>query len=164
MGWVFGFATGTGVSVAGYVGGALIGWSFSRLVAGDSVRTLIDRQPRWAVVRTALVDARPARTALLVALLRFPPNSPFAFTNLVLAATGVRFVPMIVGSIAGMLPRTAVACWVGAQGAATGAKDLAELMKQQGATAVMVGIALLVVALAVMQHIGKRALRAAGIG
>jgi uncharacterized membrane protein YdjX (TVP38/TMEM64 family) len=164
MGWVFGFVTGTGVSVAGYVGGALIGWSFSRLVAGDSVRALIDRQPRWGVVRAALVEASAPRTAFLVALLRFPPNSPFAFTNLVLAATGVRFLPMIAGSIAGMLPRTAVACWVGAQAASTGAKDLAELMKKQGPMAIVIGVVLLVAALAVMQHIGKRALRAAGIG
>jgi uncharacterized membrane protein YdjX (TVP38/TMEM64 family) len=71
---------------------------------------------------------------------------------------------MIAGSIAGMLPRTAVACWVGAQAASTGAKDLAELMKKQGPMAIVIGVVLLVAALAVMQQIGKRALRAAGIG
>lgn len=163
MGWVFGTALGSGVSVAGYVGGAVIGWTFSRLVAGDAVRRAIDGHPKWGVVRAALVDAKPLRTGFLVALLRFPPNSPFAFTNLVLAATGVRFLPMIAGSIAGMLPRTVFACWIGAQGAATGAKDLADLMKKQGPTAVLVGIVLLVVALAVMQRIGTRALRAAGL-
>jgi F0F1-type ATP synthase assembly protein I len=62
-----------------------------------------------------------------------------------------------------MLPRTVFACWIGAQGAATGAKDLADLMKKQGPMAVVVGIVLLVVALAVMQRIGTRALRAAGL-
>ena len=63
------------------------------------MRALIDGHPKWGVVRRALVDARPARTVFLVALLRFPPNSPFAFTNLVLAATGVRFWTMAIGSI-----------------------------------------------------------------
>lgn len=163
MGWVFGTAVGSGVSVVGYVGGAVIGWSFSRLVAGDAVRRMIDGHPRWGVVRAALVDAKPLRTGFLVALLRFPPNSPFAFTNLVLAATGVRFVPMILGSVAGMLPRTVIACWIGAQGAATGAKDLADLMKKQGPVAIVVGLALLAVALVVMQRIGTRALRSAGL-
>jgi hypothetical protein len=52
---------------------------------------------------------------------------------------------------------------VGAQGAATGARDLPELMKQQGTVAVIVGVALLAVALWIMQQIGTRALRAAGL-
>jgi uncharacterized membrane protein YdjX (TVP38/TMEM64 family) len=70
---------------------------------------------------------------------------------------------MMAGSIAGMLPRTAVAVWIGAQGAATGATDLRELMEKQGVTALVVGVLLLVGVLAVMQHIGNRALRAAGL-
>lgn len=163
MGWVFGFALGTPIAIGGYVGGAVLGYGISRLAAGDSIRQRIDSHPRWRVVRSALVDACPARTLFLVALLRFPPNSPFAFTNLVLAATGVRFVPMLVGSVMGMLPRTAVAVWIGAEGAATGAKDLTELVDKQGMTAVLIGVALLVVVLVIMQHIGKRALRAAGL-
>ncbi len=162
-GWIFGFAAGLPVSVFGYVGGALLGWALSRAVTGDAVRSRIDSHPKWRVVRAALVDASPLRTAGLVALLRFPPNSPFAFTNLVLAATGVRFWPMIGGSIAGMLPRTAVAVWIGAQGAATGATGLRELMDRQGLPAVIVGIVLLVAVLGIMQHIGNRALRAAGL-
>jgi uncharacterized membrane protein YdjX (TVP38/TMEM64 family) len=163
MGWVFGTATGVGTSVAGYLGGAVLGWGVCRAVARDEVRMLIDAQPRWRVVRTALVDASPARTVGLVALLRFPPTSPFAFTNMLLAATGVRFWPMIAGSLVGMLPRTALAAWFGAQGAATGAQDLRELMQRQGPVAVVVGVALIVAVLAVMQHVGKRALRAAGL-
>lgn len=163
MGWVFGMAAGLGVSVVGYVGGAVLGWTVCRAVARDEVRALIDAEPRWRVVRSALVDASLARTVGLVALLRFPPTSPFAFTNMLLAATGVRFGPMIAGSLLGMLPRTAVAAWFGAQGAATGAQDLKDLMQRQGLPAVIVGVVLIVAVLAVMQHVGKRALRAAGL-
>lgn len=163
MGWVFGTAAGLGVSVVGYVGGAVLGWAVCRAVARDEVRALIDAEPRWRVVRSALVDASLARTVGLVALLRFPPTSPFAFTNMLLAATGVRFGPMIAGSLLGMLPRTAVAAWFGAQGAATGAQDLKDLMQKQGLPAVIVGVVLIVAVLAVLQHIGKRALRAAGL-
>lgn len=163
VGWVFGVGVGLPVSVVGYVGGAVLGFGVSRLVAGESVKTLIDQQPRWRVVRQALVEASTLRTIGIVALLRFPPTSPFAFTNLVLAASGVRWWPMIIGSIAGMLPRTAVAVAVAAQGRATGAADLAELVQKQGVVAVVIGVALLVVVLVVMQQIGKRALAAAGL-
>lgn len=163
MGWVFGTAVGIPVSIAGYVGGAAIGYLVSSLAVGDAVTRRIDAHPRWRVVRGALVEASTWRTIGLVALLRFPPNSPFAFTNLVLAASGVRFLPMMAGSVAGMLPRTAIAVWIGAQGSATGAKDLKELMERQGPVALVVGVVLLVAVLAVMQHIGKRALRSAGL-
>lgn len=163
MGWVFGTAVGVPISVAGYVGGAVLGYGLSRLLTGDAIVRRIDDHPRWRVVRSSLVEANTWRTMGLVALLRFPPNSPFAFTNLVLAASGVRFVPMIIGSIAGMLPRTFIAVWVGAQGAATGAKDLKELMEKQGLLAIAIGFVILIGVLAIMQHVGKRALAAAGL-
>lgn len=163
VGWVFGTGVGIPVAIGGYVGGAVVGYLVSSLAAGRAVAARIDAHPRWRVVRQAFVEASTWRTIGLVALLRFPPNSPFAFTNLVLAASGVRFLPMMAGSVAGMLPRTVVAVWVGAQGSATGAKDLKELMERQGPVALVVGVVLLVVVLAVMQHVGKRALRAAGL-
>jgi hypothetical protein len=56
-----------------------------------------------------------------------------------------------------------LAVWIGAQGAATGAKDLSELMDKQGIAAVVIGTASLIAALAVLQHVGKRALQAAGL-
>ena len=162
-GWVFGTATGTMVAVSGYVGAAVIGYLLCSAVLRDAATQRIDAHPRWRIVREALVDAKPWRTMGIVALLRFPPTSPFAFTNLVLAASGVRFLHMLVGSIVGMLPRTVLAVWIGAQGAATGAKDLSELMDKQGIAAVVIGTASLIAALAVLQHVGKRALRAAGL-
>jgi uncharacterized membrane protein YdjX (TVP38/TMEM64 family) len=163
MGWVFGTAVGVPISVGGYVGGAVLGYGISRMVTGDAITRRIDDHPRWRVVRSSLVEASTWRTLGLVALLRFPPNSPFAFTNLVLAASGVRFGPMIIGSILGMLPRTFIAVWVGAQGAATGAKDLKELMEKQGLFALAIGFVILIGVLAIMQHVGKRALAAAGL-
>ena len=163
MGWVFGTVIGVPISVAGYVGGAVLGYGLSRILTGDSIVRRIDDHPRWRVVRSSLVEANTWRTIGLVALLRFPPNSPFAFTNLVLAASGVRFVPMIIGSIAGMLPRTVFAVWVGAQGSATGAKDLTELIKKQGPYPFVISLVVVIGLLVIMQHVGKRALAAAGL-
>ncbi|MFO0962391.1 MAG: VTT domain-containing protein [Phycisphaerales bacterium] len=162
-GWVFGFTTGTWVSACGGVVGAVTGYALSRAVAGDAMRTMIDAHPRWGVVRRALTEASFGRTLLVVTLLRFPPNVPFSFANLVFASTGVRFLPMVLGSLVGMLPRTAVAVWIGAQGSASGAKNFGDLVKQEGWTATFIGIGALVVALLILQAIGNRALRAAGL-
>lgn len=163
VGWVFGVAVGLPVSVCGYLGGAIIGFGVSKLAAGQSLQALVDARPKWAVVRRALVESGTWRTIGIVALVRFPPNSPFAFTNLVLAASGVRWVPMMVGSLAGMLPRTAVAVAVAAQARASGARNLTELVEKQGVVAVVIGVALLIVVFVLMQRIGVRALRMAGL-
>ena len=55
------------------------------------------------------------------------------------------------------------AVWIGAEGAATGAHDLKELMDKQGLLAIAVGVVLLLVVLAILHQVGKRALRAAGL-
>ncbi|MBL9140642.1 MAG: VTT domain-containing protein [Phycisphaerae bacterium] len=163
VGWVFGFAIGLPVSVAGYLGGAVIGFGISRLVAGESLRALVDQRPKWRVVRQALVEASTWRTIGIVALVRFPPKSPFAFSNLVLAASGVRWSTMIIGSIAGMLPRTALAVAIAAQARSTGAQGLKDLIEDKGLVTVVVGVALLIGVFWVMQQIGVRALKAAGL-
>lgn len=166
VGWAFPFWPALAVAVFGYVGGAILGFGVSRLAAGESVQALVDRKPQWAVVRKALVAASFWRTVGLVALVRFPPNSPFAFTNLVLAASGVRWGPMLLGSLIGMLPRTALAVWIAGQGAASGSESFGDLLNPTGGVkfvTAIVGIALFIVAMVVMQQIGVRALRAAGM-
>ncbi len=47
-------------------------------------------------------------------LLRVPPNGPFAMTNLLLAATRVRWGPYLIGSLLGLTPSVAAAVIVGA--------------------------------------------------
>jgi uncharacterized membrane protein YdjX (TVP38/TMEM64 family) len=163
VGWVFPFWIALAVAVVGYMGGAILGFGVSRLATGTSVRALIDRKPQWMVVRKALVEASAWRTVGIVALVRFPPNSPFAFTNLVLAASGVKWGPMLLGSLLGMLPRTAIAVFIASQAAATQSKSLGELVEKQGIWAVIAGLAVLVAAFVVLQQIGKRALAAAGL-
>jgi uncharacterized membrane protein YdjX (TVP38/TMEM64 family) len=57
----------------------------------------------------------------MIALLRLPPNSPFALTNLAMSAAKVPFLAFIVGTVIGMAPRTAIAVVIGSlvQGALT---------------------------------------------
>ncbi len=165
-GWIFGFATGLNVAVAGCMLGAVLGFGVSRAVAGEDVQQVIDAKPRWRVARQALVEASTWRTVWLVTLLRLPPSSPFGFTNLVLAATGVQWIPMIMGSLLGMLPRTALAVWVAASAAAaaaeSGVSDPVSLAKERW-WAMLLGVLFLIGVLVIMQRLANQALRKAGL-
>jgi uncharacterized membrane protein YdjX (TVP38/TMEM64 family) len=93
--------------------GAAIGYAWSALLARKKAMQVIDRDKRARAVRDALADRGGLGTIGVVALLRVPPNSPFAITNLVMSATHVRFVPFILGTAIGMAPRTLLAVWIG---------------------------------------------------
>lgn len=123
-GWAFGFAWGFPAALVGFAGGAAIGYLIASKTAGERVEKLVEEKPKWKAVRDALLGVRKAgekmtlkdfvRTTLMVALLRCPPNSPFAFTNLVMASVKVPLAPFMLGTMLGMAPRSALAVMVGA--------------------------------------------------
>lgn len=123
-GWAFGFAGGFPAALAGFLGGATIGYLLGRAASGDRVEKILAEKPKWRAVRDALVgDTGPGaawRTLGIVTLLRAPPNSPFAITNLVMSSVHVKGLPFLIGTLVGMAPRTGVAVWLGA-----GIQDLA---------------------------------------
>ena len=161
-GWIFGPFVGFPVCVAGYLGGSTLGFALSRLAGrGGQVQAWIDRWPKAAVIRYALVEEKPSRTALIVGLLRLSPSCPFSITNLAMAGAGVRFPIFLVGTMVGMAPRTLAAVIVSHLGAEQGAKDLIELATQQGVVAVAVGVVLLVGSLMLIGHIARVALERA---
>ena len=158
-GWIFGPFVGFPVCVAGYIGGSTLGFALSRLAGrGGQVEAWIDHWPKAAIIRHALVEEKPSRTALVVGLLRLSPSCPFSITNLAMAGAGVRFPVFLLGTAVGMAPRTLAAVIVSDYGARQGAKDLIELATQQGVVAVAVGAVLLVGSLALIGHIAKVAL------
>ncbi len=162
-GWVFGLALGAPAAIAGCIGGALLGWSFSRLVSGRGIESWLDAKPKARAIRAALVGAHQVRLMWLVALLRLPPNSPFAIANLAMASTGVRLLPFMAGTAIGMAPRTIAAAGIAAAGAATGASDIQALIRDQGWLWFGIGIVALVAAFSVISHVAKRALKQAGL-
>ena len=162
-GWVFGLALGAPAAIAGCVGGALLGWAFSRLVSGRGIESWLDAKPKARAIRSALVGAHQVRLMWLVALLRLPPNSPFAIANLAMASTGVRLLPFMAGTAIGMTPRTIAAAGIAAAGAATGASDIQALIRDQGWLWFGIGIVALVAAFSVISHVAKRALKQAGL-
>lgn len=115
-GYIFGLAMGAPAAVLGCVLGSLIGYVIARAASGERVVAVIDSNPKWRAVRDSLIGEHHSalRTLGMVSLLRLPPNSPFAMTNLVLAALKVRLPIYTLGTFLGITPRTVIAAWIGA--------------------------------------------------
>ena len=158
-GWVFGLAAGLPAALIGFTGGGLLGYSVARRVSKTRVEELIQQNVKARAIRDALVGGGPRRTLLVVALLRLPPNSPFALTNLVMAATGVPLPAFLAGTFFGMLPRTAVAVGLAAAAAATGAEDIQTFVRHRGPWLLVAGVLGGVAVLGVVGAIARRALR-----
>jgi uncharacterized membrane protein YdjX (TVP38/TMEM64 family) len=116
-GYAFGWAVGLPAALVGFVGGAWVGYEIARRASGERVEKVVAEKPKWQAIRDALVRDREARsfwkTTGMVALLRCPPNSPFALTNLVMASVKVPRRPFLLGTLIGMTPRTAAAVAIG---------------------------------------------------
>lgn len=166
-GWILGFNRGVAGAGLGIALAAILGFTVSRLVAGDAVKAWIDRHERWKVVRESLVGRGFGRSLLVTTLVRFPPNSPFALCNLALASCGTRPVPYLVGTLVGMAPRTVFVAWLGsvAAASATGENGRMSLfaMAKDKPWMFAVGAVSTVVVLVVLAQIAKRSLAAAGL-
>jgi uncharacterized membrane protein YdjX (TVP38/TMEM64 family) len=150
-GWAFGLAIGGPAALAGITGAALIGYVIARGASGDRVEKIIDEKPKWRAVIDALVASGFWRTLLIVTLIRLPLNSPFAITNLVLAATRVKPLPYTLGTLIGIAPRTLVAVYI-----AVGLESLD--VKQKGSVWMyVISIVLTLIALGVIGHYANRA-------
>ncbi len=151
-GLVFHFWQGLGGALAGILGAATIAYVIARRVSGERVTGLISEQPKWKAVYDALLGGGFWRTLGIVTLVRVPPNSPFAITNLVLAATGVRWPAYAIGTVVGIAPRTAAAVWIGWK---LGNLDLANTRQTWFFVS---GIVALVIVVAIIGAIAKQAL------
>lgn len=60
-----------------------------------------------------IIDNINARPWTIVFLARLSPVLPFAMTNVLLASLEVKIKPYLLSSLAGMLPRTLLAVWLG---------------------------------------------------
>ena len=151
-GLVFGLWYGLAGVLAGVFGAATIAYLIARRVSGERVTQLIAEQPKWKAVYDALLGGGFWRTLGIVTLVRLPPNSPFAITNLVLAATGVRWLPYAIGTVVGIAPRTAAAVWIGWK-----LGDI-ELANNRQTWFFVSGIVVLVIVVGIIGAIAKHAL------
>jgi uncharacterized membrane protein YdjX (TVP38/TMEM64 family) len=150
-GFAFGLVGGIPAALAGFTGAALLGYAVARAASGQRVEAEIARRPQWKLVRDALLAGSFWKDLGIVTLVRLPPNSPFALTNWVLAATRTHPLVVLLGTAIGMLPRTAIAVFVGSQ--------LSEWSNPERPRWVFFAtIASAAIVVFILIHIGKRAL------
>lgn len=153
-GFLFGGLLGT-VAAWLVIGiGAVLGHRLVQPLVGERALRALADSPRALAVHRALLGRGPWRSIWIIALLRLSPAMPFATTNLLLAAFGVRGGVFATATALGITPRAIAAALVGA--------GLQELDWQQGAApgTTVLAITATVVAFVVIGQIAKRALRA----
>lgn len=155
-GWCFKMALGLPAALAGFVGASVLGYAVARTVSRHRVEDMIEANVKARAIRDALIGHGFLKTLGIVILLRLPPNSPFALTNLVMASAGVRLAPFALGTLIGMTPRTALAVYLG-----SGVQVLTSdtLSPGQAPREVIIGgIAVTIIVVMVIGHIANRAL------
>ena len=164
-GWVFGMFIGIPAAIIAIVLASFIGYLIARVASGNRVQRILQRHSKSEAIRRALIGRSPLRTLGIITLIRIPPNSPFALTNLLIAACGVPLATCLVGTAIGMLPRTALIIIVAAAARSAGVDNF-EAFMSQGRDPWMIGIGLItaIIVLVIIGSIAKGALqRAAGL-
>lgn len=114
-GFLFGFIGGLPAALGVVLIGSGLGYLLSRRYAGGDLRRLVDRSKWGRRLASALIDAPTLKAIFVVALVRLPPQVPFALGNVLAASSGVRLFPLVVGTMLGMAPRVGLVVWVGAE-------------------------------------------------
>lgn len=160
-GYMFEVSRGLPASLAGFALGSLLGYELGRRASGERAMVLINENPKWRAVRDALVDDRGNargfwKTLGMVALLRAPPNSPFAIMNLLMASVKVPRAPYLLGTLLGMTPRTFGYVAIGAGISHAFTKDAVKEASPSWLIWVSIGAGLVV--LCTIGHIANRAI------
>ncbi|MEM8782653.1 MAG: VTT domain-containing protein [Planctomycetota bacterium] len=113
-GFAFGVPLGAPAALLGFTGASALAYAIARRASGDRLIEAVDTYPRLSLLRHTLLEGSFWRVLGMVTLLRVPPNSPFALSNLAFAGLKVPFLAFILGTLLGMTPRTVVAVVLGA--------------------------------------------------
>jgi uncharacterized membrane protein YdjX (TVP38/TMEM64 family) len=161
-GWIFGATAGTAGAVAGFMGGAIIGYVVTIAAGGEGFRAWLDANPKAKAIREAFLGSGQGRMLGTIIVLRFPPASPFALMNLVLASAGATLLPYTIGTLIGMTPRTAIAAVIAATAASSGEADFQSILRNRPLE-MIIGIAVTLAIVMALAHIGQRVLERAGL-
>ncbi|MCS7034048.1 MAG: VTT domain-containing protein [Phycisphaerae bacterium] len=152
-GWSFGFSTGLTAAMVGIMLASFLAYGVGRAASGDRVVRLLEEKPKWRAIYDALLRSSFGRTLWIVTLLRLPPNSPFALTNLVLSSARTQPAAYALGTLAGMLPRTALVVWFGSH---VGGDEF-RISEQRWAF--WVGLAAAILVIAIVGHMAHQAVQ-----
>ncbi|NQZ56586.1 MAG: TVP38/TMEM64 family protein [Lentisphaeraceae bacterium] len=152
-GWVFGFAEGLAYSFTGIVCASILGYFLSAALSCDKFEGNLLRSEKTKAIVDVLQQGERNSICLIVSLMRLSPVIPFALTNVLLASLKVRFSYFLMGTVVGMLPRTAIMVMAGA--------SLTELdfSSKSGYWSLAVGIVFTVILLLYIGRFARRALK-----
>jgi uncharacterized membrane protein YdjX (TVP38/TMEM64 family) len=156
-GWVFGYI-GIPAALAGFGGASLIGYAIARFVSRNRVEKVINENIKARAVRDALIRSGFWKSLLIVTLVRLPPNSPFALTNGILAASGVRLLPYFLGTVIGMSPRTAAAVLLAINWAKDNEGGILDAIKDKGPGYFIFGLVTVFIVLGVIGFLANKAI------
>ena len=154
-GWAFGDGIGIPAALTGFVLASAINYAWAHRLSVGHATALLAERPRWLAVRNALVGRSWWKTLLVVALIRVPPNSPFALSNGAMAAARVPLGAYLVGTLLGLAPRTAVAVRAGSH------LSSLDFSRRDALGSAAVTLALSIVVLGVLGWFARRALDSA---
>lgn len=153
-GWAFGFGVGYAAALAGFLGASALAYWIGSVGSGDRVVTLLEENVRWRAVYDALLRSGFGQTLFMVTLLRLPPNSPFAVTNLILSAAKTNLPAYLLGTLLGMAPRTGLAVYLGSHLSG-------EFRKPEVGWLPWAGMAVALGVILIIGHVAKRAVERA---
>lgn len=113
-GWAFGFPLGIVLHMTAIVGAALISSYVLAPLAGNNFQEFLTHHAKAKVLHKSLLQKNFRRTTLIITLLRLSPAMPFALTNLLMTAAKVPLTSFLIGTLIGMLPRSAAVVFFGA--------------------------------------------------
>lgn len=151
-GLLFGATTGSLVALGAVLLAATLGYGVLRRLFGDRLLAGLLEGPRAAAVHRALVHSGARRRFGLTALVRLSPLMPFAATNLLFSAAGVRWREYLLGSAVGLAPRVVAVAVLG------GGLAEFDLSTSLDRTWTLVGLGATLVALVVIGRWARRAL------
>ncbi len=114
-GYLFGGWLGVAVAWLVVLTAASLAYALLRPMVGERATRALAASPRAAVVHEALLGRSIRRAVWIIALLRLSPVLPFAATNLLLAALGVRAAVFLGATLIGITPRVVGIAWVGSE-------------------------------------------------
>jgi uncharacterized membrane protein YdjX (TVP38/TMEM64 family) len=151
-GWSFGFWLGLGVLMAAIVGAAVLSFLIHSRISGGKLPETIARYQKAGAIYQALLRDDYYRTTSIIFLLRVSIIIPFAFTNFLLASARVPLSSYIIGTFAGMLPRSATMVFAGVGLASLDTENPRDMI------AIIVGIAATIVSVIVIARLSRNAL------
>lgn len=112
-GWAFGFWSGLFLHMLAVVGAASLSFLIHRRIAGERLTHVFEHHPKANAIYNALIKRSFWRTTLLICLLRLSPAMPFALTNFMMTSARVPYSSYAIGTLVGMLPRSAAVVFFG---------------------------------------------------